>query len=317
MRKLAYVSRPIVSRRSAAVAIVAGTLAATTPVAAQTIDLGTDSIGSVVNTTGATLAKVISQHSKLSVRARAFAGPEAWMPEVAAGRKKPLPANLDLRAVDLSVPISSTRIARQLLFVPPSMPVIDLFAKMQATRIHLALVIDEYGGTDGLVSIEDLVEEIVGDISDEHDAEETLVIDAPHVERLPPPEPTPPDPRHTLEETTTGTVIPPVDPPAPPTGGPEIGSTLLDGPLVAVIVVSPEYPLKAVVDGLDGHVTVRYDVTAIGTVANVVVLESSHRVFEAAATKATYRFRYKPRVVDGVAQETRDLRYRFVFRMEE
>jgi hypothetical protein len=75
-----------VSRRSAAVAIVAGTLAATTPVAAQTIDLGTDSIGSVVNTTGATLAKVISQHSKLSVRARAFAGPEAWMPEVAAGR---------------------------------------------------------------------------------------------------------------------------------------------------------------------------------------------------------------------------------------
>jgi CBS domain containing-hemolysin-like protein len=49
------------------------------------------------------------------------------------------------------------------------MPAIDLLAKMQATHTHLALVIDEYGGTDGLASIEDIVEEIVGDIEDEHD----------------------------------------------------------------------------------------------------------------------------------------------------
>jgi CBS domain containing-hemolysin-like protein len=49
------------------------------------------------------------------------------------------------------------------------MPAIDLLAKMQATRIHLALVVDEYGGTDGLASIEDIVEEIVGEIADEHD----------------------------------------------------------------------------------------------------------------------------------------------------
>jgi len=60
-------------------------------------------------------------------------------------------------------------IRRNVLFVPPSMPALDLLVKMQATRIHLALVIDEYGGTDGLVSIEDLVEEIVGEIEDEHD----------------------------------------------------------------------------------------------------------------------------------------------------
>ena len=52
------------------------------------------------------------------------------------------------------------------------MPALDLLAKMQATRIHLALVIDEYGGTDGLVSMEDLVELIVGDIADEHDVHE-------------------------------------------------------------------------------------------------------------------------------------------------
>jgi CBS domain containing-hemolysin-like protein len=103
----------------------------------------------------------------------------AVKPEANAKKKLP-PANLDLRAVDLSVALSSTRIVREILFVPPSMPVIDLFAKMQATRIHLALVIDEYGGTDGLVSIEDIVEQIVGQIEDEHDEDE-----APSVVRQP------------------------------------------------------------------------------------------------------------------------------------
>ncbi|MBI1364465.1 MAG: CBS domain-containing protein [Alphaproteobacteria bacterium] len=64
------------------------------------------------------------------------------------------------------------QIRRDLLYVPPSMRITDLLLKMQASRIHMALVIDEYGGTDGLVTIEDLVEEIVGDINDEHDEEE-------------------------------------------------------------------------------------------------------------------------------------------------
>ncbi|MBV8977937.1 MAG: HlyC/CorC family transporter [Alphaproteobacteria bacterium] len=66
---------------------------------------------------------------------------------------------------------SIAKIKRPLLFVPPSMPVLDLLLKMQTTHMQLALVIDEYGGTDGLVSIEDLIEEIVGDIADEHDEE--------------------------------------------------------------------------------------------------------------------------------------------------
>src|SRR5215813_708129 len=92
--------------------------------------------------------------------------------EAAGKHKKPPAAGLDLRAVDLTLALSATQIVREVLFVPPSMPVIDLFAKMQATRIHLALVIDEYGGTEGLVSIEDIVEQIVGEIEDEHDEDE-------------------------------------------------------------------------------------------------------------------------------------------------
>src|SRR3954449_3447162 len=91
-------------------------------------------------------------------------------------RKKPFPAGLDLRAVDLALPLSEANIIRKLLFVPPSMRAIDLLAQMQASRIHLALVVDEYGGTDGLVSIEDIVEQIVGEIDDEHDSDEPPAI---------------------------------------------------------------------------------------------------------------------------------------------
>jgi len=88
-------------------------------------------------------------------------------------RKKPPPAGLDLRAINLALPLAEANIIRKLLYVPPSMRAIDLLAQMQASRIHLALVVDEYGGTDGLVSIEDIVEQIVGEISDEHDEAET------------------------------------------------------------------------------------------------------------------------------------------------
>ena len=72
------------------------------------------------------------------------------------------------KASSLNGPVLKA-IKRDILYVPPSMRITDLLLRMQASRIHMALVIDEFGGTDGLVTIEDLVEEIVGDINDEHD----------------------------------------------------------------------------------------------------------------------------------------------------
>ncbi len=83
---------------------------------------------------------------------------------------------IDLGKVDLARSVASINITRQILYVPASMAVIDLLLKMQLTRLHLALVVDEYGGTDGLVSIEDLIEEVVGDIADEHDVEDEPMI---------------------------------------------------------------------------------------------------------------------------------------------
>ncbi len=96
-----------------------------------------------------------------------------------AGRE-PAPEKMVSRlgSLDLMQPLSAARILRPVLFVPPSMPALDLLVKMQATRTHMALVIDEYGGTEGLASIEDIVEMIVGDIEDEHDLTEEPKIEA-------------------------------------------------------------------------------------------------------------------------------------------
>src|SRR5262249_41893806 len=70
----------------------------------------------------------------------------------------------DLANVDLARSIGALELIRTVLFVPPSMLASDLMARMQASRTQMALVIDEYGGTDGLASLEDIVEMVVGDI---------------------------------------------------------------------------------------------------------------------------------------------------------
>jgi CBS domain containing-hemolysin-like protein len=87
------------------------------------------------------------------------------------------PASALYMPIDLSIRLEAAGILRPVLYAPPSMPALDLLVKMQATRTHMALVIDEYGGTDGLVSIEDIVEMIVGDIEDEHDLDENPKIE--------------------------------------------------------------------------------------------------------------------------------------------
>lgn len=96
-----------------------------------------------------------------------------------AASVRPVPApGFDLGNVDLDRTIGELSLVRPVLFVPPSMLANDLMARMQAQRIQMALVIDEYGGTDGLVSLEDIVEMVVGDIEDEHDEDEPLVTQA-------------------------------------------------------------------------------------------------------------------------------------------
>ena len=96
------------------------------------------------------------------------------------GKSRPASTKTNHCAADLKSKICDTTLIREVLFAPPSMPAADLLAKMQSTHIHLAIVVDEYGGTDGLVSFEDIVEEIVGEIADEHDGDEDLISKTPN-----------------------------------------------------------------------------------------------------------------------------------------
>jgi CBS domain containing-hemolysin-like protein len=111
-----------------------------------------------------------SRNKRRSSRDKATAMP---LPDGAVApktRSKPF----DLARVNADTTIAEAGIIRPVLFVPPSMLASELMVKMQAERIQMALVIDEYGGTDGLASLEDIVEMLVGDIEDEHDDEEAM-----------------------------------------------------------------------------------------------------------------------------------------------
>src|SRR3984957_9912778 len=73
-------------------------------------------------------------------------------------------------------PVKLAPMLRKVLVVAPSLPVFDLLVQMRQTRTHIAMVVDEFGGIDGLVTIEDVIEEIVGEIEDEHDVDENLTL---------------------------------------------------------------------------------------------------------------------------------------------
>src|SRR5712692_7359 len=73
-------------------------------------------------------------------------------------------------------PAKLSRLLRKVLFVAPSVPILDLLVQMRQARTHIAMVVDEFGGIDGLVTIEDLIEEIVGEIEDEHDVAEAPML---------------------------------------------------------------------------------------------------------------------------------------------
>jgi magnesium and cobalt transporter len=73
-------------------------------------------------------------------------------------------------------PARLDRLLRKVLFVAPSLPILDLLVQMRQARTHIAMVVDEFGGIDGLLTIEDLIEEIVGEIEDEHDDAEPLTL---------------------------------------------------------------------------------------------------------------------------------------------
>jgi len=114
-----------------------------------------------------------SQHSRLPIYGETLDDPQGFVHvrDVMALLAPSAEGEAQAKFSDRLLP----RIKRDILFVPPSMTLSTLFLRMQSSRIHLALVVDEYGGTDGLVSMEDLVEQIVGAIDDEHDVDAPLV----------------------------------------------------------------------------------------------------------------------------------------------
>jgi periplasmic protein TonB len=146
--------------------------------------------------------------------------------------------------------------------------------------------------------------------------------DTPVKERLPkkPDPPRSPPNTHFADATETKGIGVgfPTALPVLPTGTPTLtGIGTGDGPLINIIKVQPQYPIAAMTKGLDGTVIVQFDVAATGAVENVVVVESSNKVFNKAAIEAAYRFKYKPRVVDGVQLGAKGLQQLFRFEMEE
>ncbi len=105
----------------------------------------------------------------------------------------------------------------------------------------------------------------------------------------------------------------------PPIGGPTpitTAGTYQTGPALALVTVAPVYPARAAARGLEGYVIVEFTITALGTVEDVLVAESSNALFDRYAVEAAYKFKYKPRVIDGEPVESHGVRNQFTFVLE-
>jgi CBS domain containing-hemolysin-like protein len=214
--------------------------------------------------TDATLGEVLSifrtaGHSRIPVYGDTLDDPRGmvhirdfvdFLARVADPAGAPESAKLSgLNGVDLTTPLSLARILRPVLFAPPSMPALDLLVKMQATRTHIALVIDEYGGTDGLVSIEDIVETIVGDIEDEHDLDETPQIEAA------------PDGSFVIDARASLEAV----------------SQALDAPMDTLVDLEEVDTIAGLVSALAGHVPARGEIIRLGNDLECEVLDADPR----------------------------------------
>lgn len=122
------------------------------------------------------LLAYVTKQARNKRRAGAKNGAAAATPSATGEKTTKAPkAQFDLARVVLTKTVLEAGIIRPVLFVPPSMLASDLMGRMQAARTQMALVIDEYGGTDGLASLEDIVEMVVGNIEDEHDDDQAMI----------------------------------------------------------------------------------------------------------------------------------------------
>lgn len=106
--------------------------------------------------------------------------------------------------------------------------------------------------------------------------------------------------------------------PQPPGGPGPINPTGVyrSGPALALVMVAPAYPARAAARGLEGYVIVEFTVTALGTVADVIVTDSSNVLFDRYAIDAAYKFKYKPQFIDGVPVDSHGMRNKFTFVLE-
>jgi len=151
-----------------------------------------------------------------------------------------------------------------------------------------------------------------------------VIEDTPVVPRdIRPPRPTPPpDERRSRPPIDSGEEFIPVGPPPVVDTPSDTGWKLkalnqTDGGLMTIVAVQPSYPQIARDRGLEGQVIVRFDVSEMGTVTNVEIVESSSRMFNRAAINAAQKFRFKPKIVDGMPRMSYGVQRMFTFEMEK